>query len=382
MPLVEPAPGHRRWWIGGGATLLAAAALITAFVLVGNTDESVSTPATDPSVTPTTAPTQTPVTPAPTTVPPVADEPGILTAGPEGVVERRGPEPRTLTTEPMVIALDTGDGRVIVQRRRGDGTGEGWTDADTVPLVLAADGSLTELFGTADWDGGVVLHDIEVVDGRRLLLYSLEVAMSDPQVADETLYVVDLETQERTEVAAGIGGWESGTGRLTLATTGLIVGEWSAEASHGIFIDDVPSPGVAASLPVPADLGLEESYTDCADCPHGFSVAPDGATVAWIDGDELVVDAINGESGEGTALSFTPGCCDTLDRVASTDSFLWSVDAPVEPQPPRLVAPDGSAVELEGAVGDGQPGRWRRVDTDTSAADDGPLILRCPGITG
>ena len=37
VPLAEPAPDHRRWWIGGGATLLTAAALITAFVLVGGT---------------------------------------------------------------------------------------------------------------------------------------------------------------------------------------------------------------------------------------------------------------------------------------------------------------------------------------------------------
>ena len=80
------------------------------------------------------------------------------------------------------------------------------------------DGSLTELFGTADWDGGVVLHDIEVVDGRRLLLFSLQVAMNvNPDDADETLYVVDLDAEERTVVAARIGGWEFGTGRLHLA---------------------------------------------------------------------------------------------------------------------------------------------------------------------
>ena len=252
--------------------MLAAAALVTAFVLVGDSDDSVSTPATEP----TGAPTTTPATPAPTTTPPSADEPWSLTAGPEGVYANGGPLSGRLTGEPMVMALDAGDGRVIVQRRSGDGTGQGWTDADTVPLVLRADGSLSDLFGTADWDGGVVLHDIEVVEGRRLLLFSVQVAMSDPEAADESLYVVDLETQERTEVAAGIGGWESGTGRLTLATTGLIVGEWSAEASSGIFIDDVPIPGFAASLPTPEDLGLEESYTDCADCPHGFTVTPDG----------------------------------------------------------------------------------------------------------
>ena len=38
------------------------------------------------------------------------------------------------------MALDAGDGRIIVQRQNGDGAGQGWTDADTVPLVLAATG--------------------------------------------------------------------------------------------------------------------------------------------------------------------------------------------------------------------------------------------------
>ena len=71
VPLAEPAPGHRRWWIGGGAALLAAAAVITAFVLVGDSDDSVSTPATDP----TPAPTTTPATPAPTTTPPTPPPP-------------------------------------------------------------------------------------------------------------------------------------------------------------------------------------------------------------------------------------------------------------------------------------------------------------------
>ena len=61
---------------------------------------------------------------------------------------------------------------------------------------------------------------------------------------------------------------------------------------------------MAAALPTPADLGLEESYNDCGDCPRGFTVAPDGGTFAWIDGDELVVHVLGGGSEERTALAF------------------------------------------------------------------------------
>jgi DNA-binding cell septation regulator SpoVG len=307
------------------------------------------------------APTRSDTSPT-TTVPPPSSPEGdanFVTAGRAGVVEHSGTESRTLTTEPMVMALDAGDGRVIVQRRSGDGAGQGWTDAETAPLLLGADGSLRPLFDTVDWDGGVVLHDIEVVAGRRLLLFSLQVAMNvNPEAADETLYVVDLDTQERTEVAAGIGGWEEGTGRLHLATTGLIVGEWGRGVDHGIFIDDVPIRGQASALPTPADLGLEETYGDCNDCPYGFAVAPDGVTFAWIDGDELVVHVLNEQSDdERIALRSSLGCCGSLDDMQGTDSFLWSTETWVEPpQVPVRIDGDGTVTPLEGAVATASPG--------------------------
>jgi hypothetical protein len=234
------------------------------------------------SVATTTTSTTVPPT---TTTPPTVSDPAILTSGPSGVVERRDGETRTLTTEPMVIAVDAGDGRILVQRHAGNGSANGgdWSDADTAPLVLAADGTLAELFDTADWDGGVVLHDVEVVAGRRLLLFSLQRPQT-PQEPNEDLYVVDLDTQDRTLVAEDIGGWEFGTSRLHLATTGLIVGEASSEASHSIAILAVAGSPAAAALPTAAALGLEDSYSDCNDCPQTFSVAPDGETVAWIDG--------------------------------------------------------------------------------------------------
>ncbi len=136
---IEPAPSRRGWWIGGGAALLAAAALVATFVLVGPSDDTVTTPATNPATNPTTT-VPAPTTSAPVVVPPTTAAPAapagqawIATAGPAGVVLRdaAGTTVRTLD-EPMAIALPLADGRVIVQRvsdpfedRRPHATGVG-----------------------------------------------------------------------------------------------------------------------------------------------------------------------------------------------------------------------------------------------------------------
>jgi hypothetical protein len=345
LPEVEPPHDHRRrWWIGGGAAILAAAALVTALLLVGDSDDTVMTPATPPTVSPTPAPTAAP-TSVPTTSEPTTETvpagtvvPGVyLTAGPDGVVEHSGRETRVLTAEPMTIALDAGDGRVIVQRA-----------GDTTPLVLADDGALTPLFGRADWDGTVVLHDIEVVDGRRLLLYSLQVAMDDPEAANETLHVIDLDSERATEVAGGIGGWEFGTGRLHLATTGLIVGEFHDGASYAIEILAVPGSPAAAAVPTAADLGLPDNFGDCTDCPHGFTVSPDGGSVAWVDDGQLYELSLERLDVGPAVIARVPSA-----RVASVDlgaaALLTYFD--FEPSPSVLVPLDGSdSVELGGTT--------------------------------
>jgi len=335
---------HRGWWLGGGAAILAAAALITALLLVGDADDKVSTPATPaPTVPPTNPPTSAPS--EPTSVPPAAvDADSFVTAGPDGVVEHRGGATRTLTTEPMAIALDAGDGRIIGQRRSGNGESQGWTDADTIPLLVAANGSTSALFGAAAWEGGVVLHDIEVVDGHRLLLYSVQGPVV-PQQPNENLFVVDLDTEQGTRVARNIGGWEFGTDRLHLATTGLIVGESQSEASHGIAMYAVPgSPAEVAGPPSAADLGLENSYSDCSDCPRSFTVTPDGRTIAWVDSTRgLVAVSLGPPVSEQDVLVRVrrAGAVRDLDVGESAAVLSFFSDPPV---PPKLVQLDGSDV--------------------------------------
>ena len=339
------------------------------------------------------APASVPTTTTSTTVatttipPPVSDPAAVLTAGPDGVVERRGDETRILTSEPMVIALDAGDGRIIVQRQAGNGAASGgdWSDADTAPLVLGTDGTLTELFGTADWDGGVVLHDVEVVAGRRLLLFSLQ----RPQVAqepNEDLYVIDLDSQDRTLVAEDIGGWEFGTRRLHLATNGLIVGEASGEANHWIAVYAVPGSPAAAAVPTPAALGLEDSYSDCSDCPHTFSVAPDGETVAWVDGatNQLMRVPVTG----GTAEAIVEVPADFYADLDYNDdgavlSWLEFVSAGETPAPIEVPFDGSGPNELEGTAATYGPLGGESPSTEpppsTAPADPEPTCGVDPG---
>ena len=301
-----------------------------------------------------------------TTVPQAAapaGEDAVVTAGPEGVVEHRKDGSRTLTTEAMVMALDAGDDRVIVQRRSGDGAGQGWTDADTAPLVLADDGSLAPLFGTVAWDGGVVLHDIEVVEGRRLLLFSLQVGVNVNMGGRETLYVVDLDDPAagRTEIAR-IGGWEESTSRLHLATTGLIVGEQFPSPTQGPLILAVPgAPADLAGVPTPRGLGLEEQYRDCTDCPRGFTVSPDGSTVAWVQGDDpvLVTRSIEPSAAVDPFAALSDAAPRDVDLLptgtAATISYFEPVSAGGPAPPPVRYDADGTVTTLEGAAATSVP---------------------------
>ena len=332
------------------------------------------------SAGPASVPTTTTSTTVPTTMtPPAANDVGVLTAGPEGVVEHRGGEARTLTSEPMAIALDAGDGRVIVQRQSGV-FGPDRSGAASAPLVLGPDGSLTALFGTADWDEGVVLHDVEVVAGRRLLLFSLQVAMGNPEAANEMLWVVDLDSGDRTQVSADpIGGWEFGTDRLHLATTGLIVGQASGEANHWIAVYAEPdSPAAAADLPDAADLGLEESYSDCSDCPMSFTVTADGGSIAWADSGGLFEISLERLDAGATRIADVPDGFFT-DLDLGPDALLSRFG---DPQPPPvLVSLDGGEpVELEGTTATYGPLGGESSSTEPPpSADPEPICGVDPG---
>jgi hypothetical protein len=140
-----------------------------------------------------------------------------------------------------------------------------------------------------------VLHDFSVVDGRRLLLYS--VLAGGAQAVDgreQTLYALDFDTKAITEIAQ-IGDAFADTQALTLGSNGLIVGSHSNTSACGfcndpsagyrsLFVAAVPGSSAAARpLPKPGDYGLKDTYPyyDCR-CPTNFFTDAAGTSLYWV----------------------------------------------------------------------------------------------------
>jgi hypothetical protein len=244
---------------------------------------------------PTTLPTPTTVpstTEQPTTVPPVAGAaPGMVTTGLDGVWEYTPDGDRVQwTTEQMAVAVKAPDGSMIVQRKAGNGEGDNWTIADTLPLRIASPGAEPEdlfelLMPAADVvPGWFTVHDAATVFERPLLLLDRQAAQSQGiETPAGALSVLDLETGSLEQIGA-VGGWEEGISRLHLAENGLIVGEWYSGVSRGLFLTTV-----GGDQPLDhTDLGLEASYDECGDCARLYTVSRDGTIIAWLDGTSLV----------------------------------------------------------------------------------------------
>lgn len=292
-PKVEPtlsSPGtHRRSWIGGGITLAAAAAAIIAVAtfVVDDDDRLVTTPATQPA-----------------TIPSVAPSPWrTVTAGPDGIVVTEGGREVRRIDEPAARALLAPDGTIVFQRRAGY---EPFSDPDeTIPQMVQADGSIVPY--TESVDGWYELHDIELVDGQQWLLVSMTAQAPNDSLTERAtaIELSDFEPGEFGEVSLGqIGGDEFGTTRLHLARNGLVVGETSADVPGGLFAGNLlgsPPPPLEPPMPTLAALGLEGRTGDCALCPDLFTVTPDGSTVAWMEGQAIVLHDL--ASGEQRRLS-------------------------------------------------------------------------------
>jgi hypothetical protein len=224
-------------------------------------------------------PTETTQVPGPAP----AGPPVVLTAGPNGVVERVGDDKRTLTTKSFTIALAVDDGTFVAQRRSGPSMRDGvtWPKSDTSVLRIDEGGHTTPLFDAVS--GFVTLHDVAVVDGRRLLLYSVHNGnFNDPK---EELYALDIDSGTHPVDVGTVGGWEWGTSRLTLGTNGLIIGTsrgvcCSSGSFHAMAVPG--SPAAAKPLPKAADFGLQDGYEDGCVCPTAFAVDPDGTAVYWL----------------------------------------------------------------------------------------------------
>ena len=125
------------------------------------------------------------------------------------------------------------------------------------------------------------LHDVYTESGSIFVLYSLSSGL-DIEDAQEELLAFELNTGLTTSFGM-IGGWESGTSRLTYGGN-IIAGEFFAEADTGPYF--LHLDGYTTN---PNDLGLADSYSDCSVCPSKFTVDPSGQRLAWIEADLLVV---------------------------------------------------------------------------------------------
>jgi hypothetical protein len=321
------------------------------------TSPATTSPATSPAtVPPSTAPPST--APPATTVPPVtltsADGLDLLTAGASGVWTYGYGGARRLTDDPMSFAIRLPDGRVLAQRRSG------WGDfpaAETTPIVLSYDefGQLVadDVHAGREWGGWVTIHDVNVVEGRTIVLYEIE-QPPEPGAAAHPVIAEDLSTGETVARFPDAGsGWELDDSLLHLASNGLIVGERRLLGSSTptiLSIGDVDVPTVA-------ELGWQDGYDiyvpGCSGpCQRSFTVSHDGSRIGWLERTDLVVV---------DAASFAE-----LARVpigaAIDDAYLeLSIDAEYALVSPRASRPDRpgpllvtteapSVVELPGAL--------------------------------
>lgn len=395
---LEHRPDHRRaWWVGGGAALLAAAATITMVVLIADTDERISTPATTPTVPATPAPDTTPGTtagstpgtvddPATSTTTSILDatdpqDPGpsvggvVLTSGTDGVTAYRDGIASTIWTEPAIIALATPDGQVLLQP---DGEGG-------APLALdPATGATSPLPADHpdDWNGLVRLHDVELVAGRELLLYSLVEGTDRPDADTEAVYLLDLGTGERELLLPPAGAAADGSvrSRLTMSTSGRIVGTLADPGGVSFLSLAVPGSPAAERPLTAAQLGLAPTYPGCdVECPRLFAISSDGRTIAWVEGEdnaELVVHEDG--SQQRIPLPFPPQ--ETSLDIAPDGSLLLA-RAPAPVQAVR-VARDGTVTELAGTVATVGPAGRAEVPGGTAptaalvtAGADGVAVL-------
>ena len=125
------------------------------------------------------------------------------------------------------------------------------------------------------------LHDVYTESGSTFVLYSLSSGLG-LEDAQEELLAFELNTGLTTSFGM-IGGWESGTSRLTYGSN-IIVGQFFAEADTGPFFLHLDG-----GTTNPNDLGLADSYSDCSVCPSRFTVDPSGQRLAWVEADLVVV---------------------------------------------------------------------------------------------
>ena len=230
-----------------------------------------------PSVSPTSLVPTTIQDTTTTTVVPSINQP-ITIAGSQGISHIAGGITTRFDSQPWETAFRLADGSYIAQH---SSAGYGQQTDTTIYRVGATTTVVKSVPNPAtEW---MRLHDVysEGSTGDSFVLYSLSsgFGMEDSK---EELFALSLNTGLTTSFGM-IGGWESGTSRLSFGSN-IIVGQFSAEADSGPFF--LHLDGYTTN---PNDFGLADSYSDCSVCPSRFTIDPSGQRLAWVEADLLVV---------------------------------------------------------------------------------------------
>jgi hypothetical protein len=230
-----------------------------------------------PSVSPTSLVPTTIQETTTTTVVPSINQP-ITIAGSQGISHIGGGITTRFDSQPWETAFRLADGSYIAQH---SSAGYGQQTDTTIYRVGATTTVVKSVTNPAtEW---MRLHDVysEGSTGDSFVLYSLSsgFGMEDSK---EELFALSLNTGLTTSFGM-IGGWESGTSRLSFGSN-IIVGQFSAEADSGPFF--LHLDGYTTN---PNDFGLADSYSDCSVCPSRFTIDPSGQRLAWVEADLLVV---------------------------------------------------------------------------------------------
>ena len=259
--------------LGGNDTSTSIATTST------SSSTSVVSSTTQPSVLPTTlVPTtidDTTTTSTTTTVVASINQP-ITIAGSQGISHIADSKTTLVDSQPWDLAFRLPDGTFIAQHAPPEYQQLGDTNIYRVGATTSAIRSVAN--PANEW---LRLHDVYTESGSIFVLYSFSSGLGIED-AQEELLAFELNTGLTTSFGM-IGGWESGTSRLTYGSN-IIAGEFFAEADTGPFF--LHLDGYTTN---PNDFGLADSYSDCSVCPSKFTVDPSGQRLAWIEADLLVV---------------------------------------------------------------------------------------------
>ena len=353
LPVTAPktAPNTRQLvTIGAGAfVVMLIVGLVLTLSLGGEETSTAVSSTSTTSVSATTMPTALVATSTSTTVGETTTtssttttvevkfvDQSITVAGPQGISHVSNSKTTLVDSQSWDLAFRLPDGTFIAQHAPPEYQQLGDTNIYRVGATTSAIRSVVN--PANEW---LRLHDVYTESGSIFVLYSFSSGLGIED-AQEELLALELNTGLTTSFGM-IGGWESGTSRLTFGSN-IIVGEFFAGADAGPYFLNLD--GYTTN---PNDLGLADSYSDCSVCPTRFSVDPSGQRLAWIEADLLVVlDRMSGTRVAEIRLSqgsYTT--IESLDLLGDLILINTDVSHPQAMGKPILMSFNGTSMILQ-----------------------------------